>query len=305
MKPNIWKFDSNTNVGQIYVEIWTSKETPRAVIQIVHGMAEHIGRYTDFAAYLVGHGYAVVMNDQAGHGKSIRDEARRGYFGDKDGGTNLLLDIKDIHERAVSEFPNVPMVLLGHSMGSFLARAYAASYPHDFDKYIFSGTAGQNPLLGLGRIVATIERKRNGAMKPSELLNKISFGSNNKAFEPIRTSSDWLTSDEKIVDAFVKDPLCGFTFTAEAMLDLFEVMRSVSGIQWAKQVPDLPIFIFSGEKDPVSSSGKGVRQVVDWLEKTGHHYVLFKLYEGGRHEMLNEVNKQEVFEDILDFLQLN
>ncbi|MGL6202659.1 MAG: alpha/beta fold hydrolase [Lachnospiraceae bacterium] len=304
MKPNIWKFNSYTNVGEIYVEIWTPKGTPRAVIQIVHGMAEHIGRYADFAAYLVEHGCAVVMNDQVGHGQSIRDEASRGYFGEKDGGKNLLLDINHLHERAVSEFPDVPMVLLGHSMGSFLARAYAASYPQDFDKYIFSGTAGHNPLLGLGRIIAKIERKRNGAMKPSELLNKMSFGSNNKAFKPIRTASDWLTSDEKIVDAFVKDPLCGFTFTAEAMSDLFEVMRSVSGIQWAKQVPDVPIFIFSGEKDPVSSSGKGVRQVVDWLEKTGHPQVLFKLYEG-RHEMLNEVNKQEVFEDILGFLELN
>lgn len=305
MKPNIWKFNSYTNVGEIYVEIWAPKGTPRAVIQIVHGMAEHIGRYADFAAYLVEHGCAVVMNDQAGHGQSIRDEASRGYFGEKDGGKNLLLDIKHLHERAVSEFPDVPMVLLGHSMGSFLARAYAASYPHDFYKYIFSGTAGRNPLLGLGRIIGKMERKRNGAMKPSELLNKMSFGSNNKAFKPIRTDSDWLTSDEKIVDAFVNDPRCGFTFTAEAMLDLIEVMRSVSGIQWAKQVADVPIFIFSGEKDPVSSSGKGVREVVDWLEKTGHHQVLFKLYEGGRHEMLNEVNKQEVFEDVLGFLELN
>lgn len=305
MQPREWKFKSNTELGDIYAEVWDPEVVPRMVIQIAHGMAEHIGRYADFAAFLAEHGYAVVMNDHAGHGRSIQQDKHQGYFGEKDGWINVVQDMKVLHDRAAIEFPNVQMVLMGHSMGSFLSRAYATLYPQDHAIYIFSGTAGKNSLLGIGRLAAKMERKRNGAMQPSKLLQKMSFGSYNKAFNRTRTGSDWLTSDNNIVDAYEKDPLCGFAFTAEAMLDLFGVMGAVTGTQWAVQVPDVPIYIIFGTQDPVGANGKGVRQVADWLEKTGHRHVTLKAYEGGRHEMLNEGNKKEVYHDVLGFLESN
>ena len=305
MQPMEWRYESETGLGDIYAQVWSPETVPRAVIQIAHGMAEHIARYADFAEFLVKHGYAVVMNDHAGHGRSIQKDEHRGYFGEKDGWTNVVQDLKVLRDRAAHEFPDVPMVLMGHSMGSFLARAYAALYPQDHAMYIFSGTAGKNSLLRLGRLTAKMECKRNGAMKPSKLLQKMSFGSYNKAFKPVRTGNDWLTGNHDIVDAYEKDPLCGFAFTAEAMLDLFGVIEAVTGTQWAAQVPDVPIYLFFGTQDPVGANGKGVRQVADWLKKTGHRHVILKPYEGGRHEMLNEENNKEVYDDVLRFLESN
>jgi len=297
-----WKFESTTGLGNIYAEVWVPDGEPQAVIQIAHGMAEHIGRYKHFAQFLVKKNYVVVMNDHAGHGKSIQRKEHRGYFGEKDGWINVVQDLKMLHDQTADKFANVPMVLMGHSMGSFLTRAYAVIYPQDHAAYIFSGTAGDNPAIGLGRLAAKFERWRNGAMKESELLQKLSTGAYNNSFKKEDGKNSWLTSVDAIVEEYEKDPLCGFAFTAEAMQDLFGVMRMVRGKQWAVKVPDVPIYIFSGDRDPVGKNGKGVRQVIAWLEETGHQHVSFKLYEGGRHEMLNEVNRLDVYHDVWMFL---
>lgn len=297
-------FKSNTGLGRIYYGIWASADRPTAVIQIAHGMAEHSERYNDLTEYFNEKGFAVIINDHAGHGRSIQNDKDKGHFGDKDGWINVIKDMKAVHDLAVNEFPGVPMILLGHSMGSFLAREYAALYPQDHLMYIFSGTAGKNKLLGFGRLVTKAVRPLKGAFKTKELLQQISSGNNNKRIQNAKPNA-WLTSSAEIVDAFNEDPLCGFAFTAEAMLELLNGIAAVSSKEWAKKVPDVPICLLFGEQDPVGNYGAGPREVMTWLQETGHHHVEMQAYQDGRHEMHNERNSREVFENLVKFIAKN
>lgn len=297
-----WKYSSATGLGNIYSKLWLPKSVPSAIVQIAHGMAEHIGRYAEFIEYLNENGVLVAANDHAGHGGSLTENAVKGYFGARNGWNSVVEDMRQLHDETASRYPDVPYVLLGHSMGSFLARTYASRYGEGISAFVFSGTAGKNPAIGAGRIAGRLERLRNGSAKPSRLLDSLSFGAYNKSFAPARTTFDWLSRDTKRVDEYVADPLCGFVFTAEGMLDIFDGLDFISSPEWAKSVPHVPILILSGEQDPVGSNGKGVRQVSGWLSETGHE-VEVRLYPEGRHEMLNELNRKEVFEDILSFIK--
>ncbi len=300
MKTQEFRYASATNLGECFSMLWLPDTRPRAVVQIAHGMAEHIGRYAPFAEYLCENGFAVAANDHAGHGQSA-DLAVKGYFGEQNGWSSVVADMKALHDHAAVLMPGIPYILFGHSMGSFLARSYAARYPQDISALILSGTAGKNPAAGIGSLVAIREKKRNGVKKPSEQLNNLSFGSYSKPFLPSRTMFDWLSRDKEQVDRYIEDPLCGFVFTAEGFFDLLSGIREISSASWAKKVPNVPIYLFSGEKDPVGNNGKGVKQVAKWLKDTGHTVTL-KLYPEGRHEMLNEINRTEVYQDVLRFL---
>ncbi|HWR23613.1 MAG TPA: lysophospholipase [Feifaniaceae bacterium] len=300
MQTQEFRYASATGLGECFSMSWLPDARPRAIVQIAHGMAEHIGRYAPFAEYLCANGFAVVANDHAGHGQSA-DLSVKGYFGEQDGWASVVADMKKLHDHAAELMPGIPYILFGHSMGSFLARSYAARYPEDGSALILSGTAGKNPAAGVGALLAKREKRRNGDKKPSERLNTMSFASYNKPFLPSRTGFDWLSRDTEQVDRYVEDPLCGFVFTAEGFFDLLSGIREISSVSWAKKVPDVPIYIFSGEKDPVGNNGRGVKQVAGWLKDTGHAVTL-KLYPEGRHEMLNEVNRTEVYEDVLRFL---
>ena len=300
MQTQEFRYPSATTLGECFSMLWMPDASPRGVVQIAHGMAEHIARYASFAAYLAANGYVVAANDHAGHGKS-GDLALKGYFGGQNGWDAVLKDMKALHEHTASLFPGIPYVLFGHSMGSFLSRAYCARYKEDFSALILSGTGGRNPAVAVGKAIARLERKRNGEKQPSKLLNDMSFGSYNRAFSPARTGFDWLSRDKAQVDLYISDPLCGFVFTAEGFSDLLGGISEVTGLQWAAKIPDIPIYLFSGEKDPVGGNGKGVREVKRWLEETGHT-VTYKLYSDGRHEMLNEINRTEVYGDVLQFL---
>lgn len=295
------RYPSATGLGSIYAKLWIPEGTPAAILQIAHGMAEHFERYTEFAGFLNQYGILVAANDHAGHGKSLSDEAHKGYFGPHNGWSAVVEDMKQLHDHVAALYPGVPYLLMGHSMGSFLARTYAARYGDGIAAFVFSGTAGKNPAVAAGRLLAKIERKRNGPIRPSKLLNDMSFGSYNKPFAPARTEFDWLSRDAQLVDRYVEDPLCGFVFTAEAMLDLFDGLDEIGSMDWAARVPEVPVLLISGERDPVGGNGKGVRQVSDWLKNTGHT-VTCKLYPEGRHEMLNETNRAEVYADILGFI---
>ncbi len=296
-----WRYPSATGLGTIYSKLWLPKSPPYAIVQIAHGMAEHIGRYTEFIGFLNENGVAVTANDHAGHGGSITENAVKGYFGAQNGWSNVVEDMLQLHDEIASRFPDVPYVLLGHSMGSFLARTYASRYGKGIAAFIFSGTAGKNPAIGAGRIVSKLEQLKNGPAKPSKLLDSLSFGAYNKAFAPARTSFDWLSRDSKRVDEYVTDSLCGFVFTAEGMRDIFDGLGFISTPEWAKSIPNVPILLISGSKDPVGACGEGVRQVAEWLKASGHS-VQLQLYPEGRHEMLNELNRKEVFQDILSFI---
>lgn len=294
-------FPSATGICEIRYRIW-QPESPRICLQIIHGMAEHIARYEEFAAFLAENGILVYGMDLAGHGKSIREGEPYGYFGEKNGWNNLIEDNMIMHDQVLKDYPSLPRVLLGHSMGSFLARTYAGVKGSDFDAFIFSGTAGGNPAIPIAKLIAKLAIKKGQGKQPNLTLNSLGFGAYNKQFQPQRTDFDWLSKNTDSVDAYVADPLCGFVFSSYAFYDLFTGLSEISSRNWAERVPKKPILLISGGKDPVGGNGKGVQQVMKWLKATGHDPCL-KLYPDGRHEMLNETNREEVYNDVLLFLE--
>ena len=293
---------SATGQGELYVRVWEPENQPKAVLQIVHGMAEHIERYDLFARYLNQNSILVVGADNASHGKSISKDGIRGYFGAEHGWNSLIQDIQSVHSIIKQSYCGLPCILFGHSMGSFLARSYAARHGDDLDGFIFCGTAGKNPALPVAKLLARSEIRKNGASTPSRLLDKLSFGAYNNAFKPNRTPFDWLSRDEAEVDKYVDDPACGFVFTAAGFRDLFDGLGEVSGPQWARRVPKRPILLIAGDADPVGANGKGVKQVEAWLVQSGHR-VKCILYPGARHELLNETNREQVSDDVRLFIE--
>lgn len=294
--------DGNTQVHYIK---WFNNFEPKAIVQIAHGMSEHIDRYDDFAKYLASNGYIVCGNDHLGHGKSV-SEGRYGYFGQQDGWKNLIKDmlklLKLIKEDK-KEYKNIPYILIGHSMGSLLAREFCAVYGDELSMAIFIGTNGGHPLIDAGIKLCEKRISQKGALTKAEDINKIAFGKYNKKAYPRHSNFDWLSRDLEQVDKFIQDPLCGITFTYSGFLDLFKLTKEVSGKKWAVKIPlDLTMYFLSGNMDPVGDYSHGVVKVADWLISTNHKKVLVKFYEDARHELLNETNKQMVYKDILKLL---
>jgi alpha-beta hydrolase superfamily lysophospholipase len=299
-----YRFDSATGVCRIFARSIApaDKTKVRGVLQVVHGMAEHGERYQVMAYYMAYHGYAVFIHDHAGHGRSVENDTLLGYFGEKDGWKALIEDVRILAEKAMEKYPNRPMFLLGHSMGSFVARAYAAQYGDELTGAIFCGTSGANPGAAAGIAVAGIVEKFKGELYRSPFIDHIAFGSYNKRYENPRTPFDWLSRDESEVDLYIKDPYCGFLFTAAGYKDMFTLLQSVSGKAWYRSVPKkLPILLISGSMDPVGGYGKGVRQVYADLMKTGHENVKIRVYDGARHELFNETNAKDVLHDLLEW----
>lgn len=294
-------FPSNTGVCDLHVCTWAC-EAPKAALQIVHGMSEYILRYDEFARFLNSHGILVSGMDNASHGKSRKENGPKGYFGPKDGWDNLIADIHDLRRSIQAEHPDLPLLLLGHSMGSFLARSYAARHGEGIRAFIFMGTAGPNPALALGKRLAAREIRKTGGGLPSLTLERLATGSYNTPFKPNRTAFDWLSRDTDRVDAYVAHEDCGFPFTAAGYRDLFHGLMEISRKDWAKKVPKAPILLLSGMEDPVGGKAAGgVKTVADRLIQTGHDVEL-QLYAHARHELLNETNRAEVMEDILSFI---
>lgn len=301
IKHQEYYFKSNTGICTIYVQSWVPEGEVRAVVQIHHGMAEKSDRYKFFAEHLCGKGFAVFAHDMANHGKSNHNIKETGYFGKKDGWLGLVEDMKDTYDIAKSEFPDVPYFVLGHSMGSLIARCFIVKYGSLIDGALICGTSGKNYLSGVLSAFSIILSKTLGNKFKSRLLKKAIFNSYNNGFED-RTEYDWLTKDDDIVDEYIDDEMCGFIFSAKGYNDLAKILKNVSSKKWYENVPkDLPIYIFSGQKDPVGNYGKGVKEVYEKLKKTGHN-VKLRLYPNGRHEMLNETNKDTVFKELLAFI---
>ena len=287
---------------EIQLYIWPI-EAPRAVVQLVHGMAEHMARYDRLAQALNGAGYAVVGHDHLGHGPLAKKE-ELGYFGPQDGWDHLIQDMHQVTAFAKKRFPGLPHVLLGHSMGSFATREYLIRYGGELSACVISGT-GWHPAA-----LATAARSMAamcGALswtKPANFVNKMGFGSYNKAFQPARTAFDWLSRDEKEVDKYVADPLCGFVFTARGFYDMFGGLKELSKLDRLQSMPKaLPVYFLSGAMDPVGANGAGVKTVAQQFRDAGMKDVTVKLYEGGRHEMFNEINRDEVTADLIDWLK--
>lgn len=298
-------FDSCLSDERIFVRIVEPADhfNVKAVLQIAHGMAEHSLLYVDFAKQIASYGYAVVMNDHLGHGKSVASGGAYGYFGEG-GCQNLIKDMHKLYKLIRQDYPDVPYFLLGHSMGSFLARSYTAQFGTELGGVIYIGTCGD-----AGAVVYTAEKllanaiiKKKGAKSHDPLFAKLSTKTYNKAFEPARTPNDWISRDEAEVDIYTNDPLCGFDMTVSGYRDIVYLQAEVSSGGWYKKVPDIPILILSGDRDPVGSFGKGVKKVAEKLEKTGHN-VRLVLYPQARHAILTETNRAEVYDEIVKFLE--
>ena len=296
-------FPSATGVCTISACAYLPENKPDTVVVFHHGMAEHRGRYEGLAAFLCGHGIAVYMHDMANHGKSNEKAEDAGWFGGTDGWNRLVLDYRTMMQRAAAEHPGKRFIVMGHSMGSFLCRLYVSRYPEDgFSGAVFLGTGGKNGAIGAGLLAAKAISAAKGQKYRSPFLNKMAFGTYNKRFEG-RTDYDWLTRDTAAVDRYLADSSCGFRFTVQGMTDLFRASRASNEKACYESIPkDLPMLLMSGEEDPVGDYGAGVKSVAEGLKATGHPKVTMKLYPGCRHEVLNEINRQEVMEDLLAWI---
>lgn len=302
-----YAYPSVTGLSDIYAKSWAPADGREvtAVFQILHGMAEHSARYEAFAAYLCGQGFAVFANDHIGHGRSVADDGELGYFGEEDGWKAFAQDAKALTDLARTAYPGLPVIVFGHSMGSFAARYYTELYGSELDGAVFCGTSGENPAAAMAVSLANFVTRRRGSHYRSEFINRLAFGSYNKKCGKPRTAFDWLTREQGIVDRYINDPRCGFLFTAAGYRDLFSLLKHVSAPQWYQKVPyPLPILLTSGEMDPVGDYGKGVRQVCRDLKKTGHGDVTLKLYPEDRHEILNEIDREAVYADIAAWARL-
>lgn len=294
-------FPSSDGVHTVAAAWWRPEGPPRGVVQLVHGISEHIGRYDSFARFLAEHGFAVVGHDHLGHGRTARNPSEFGWFADRDGWKHVVKDVRALRERVGAEYPGLPCFLLGHSMGSFVVRGYLMFWPGTVDGAILSGT-GQEPAptVALGKFLTGIGNPR----KVNKLVNSLSLGAYNKKFAPNRTSADWISRDEQIVDAYVADPLCSFVPTAGMNHDMMGGLQFIAGKEnLSRMDKDTPVYFFSGDKDPVGGMGEGVRKVCGFFRDAGVKDVTMKLYPGGRHEMLNETNRDEVYADVLSWLE--
>ena len=274
----------------------------KAVVQLVHGMAEYIQRYDAFASYLAEHGFAVIGHDLLGHGQSVTEPKRLGFFHEENGLNILIDDISAVGDLAEKNWPGKKRILLGHSMGAFLVRRYTALYPDRIDAAVFMGTGWiPGPTASLGLWIAKRSKKKNGPFSKSALLTQLVTGRSNKAFEPARTPFDWLSVNEENVDRYIADDLCGFEFTVGAYADFFQCLKALaSGDREERIRKDLPLLIISGALDPVGGA-KSCPKVLEHYRKLGLRNVTLKLYENDRHEILNEDDREQVFRDLAEW----
>lgn len=302
MRADFW-YDSQ-GTGKIHGCRWTPEGETRAVLQIVHGIAEYIERYDDFARYLNDRGILVVAEDHMGHGQSINGDGIQGYF--HGGWFAAVADSYQLLEDTRKEFPGLPYILFGHSMGSFMARTILCKYPDSgISAAIVCGT-GWQPAALLPAVIKMVDAvcKKSGETKPSETLQNLVFGSYNKRVEHPRTPFDWLSRDKAQVDAYIAHPKCGFTASAGL---LREMMKGIAYIEKPESLAamrqELPVFFIAGGDDPVGNYGKGVKKSADAFQKAGMKDVSMRIYPLGRHEILNEINKDEVYEDVYQWVR--
>lgn len=297
-------FQSSTGRTSIHALKCVPDSKPRAVVQIAHGIAEHIDRYRPFMEFLADKGFVVAGNDHLGHGKSIRVPEEQGFFAEKDGWWRVVDDMDKLHDIISNEYPELPYVLFGHSMGSFLTRTYLIKHPDKYDGVILSGTGHQSPVLVLGgNAAASVMAKLNGAMGDGAKLDSLAFGTYLNKIENPRTKFDWLSRDTEQVDKYIADPLCGFVGKIGLYRDMMQGIKFITDKKNIAQMnKEKPVYFMSGDGDPVGDYGKGVERAYKAFCDAGLHDVFMRLYPGGRHEMLNETNKEQVYQDILSWL---
>ncbi len=283
---------------------WSPEGPPRGIVQLVHGISEHIGRYDETARFLAEHGFLVCGEDHLGHGRTVSDGSY-GFFAPENGWTLAARDIRALRKLEGARHPNLPYFLLGHSMGSFLTRTYLILWPGTVSGAVLMGT-GQEPapLVALGRLISALECRRLGPRGVSPLVHTLSLGAYNRRFRPNRTHSDWLSRDPAEVDAFLADPLCQPRPTVSLFRDMMRALQFIARRdQLARMDPSVPVCFLSGQEDPVGGMGRGVEKVVRMFRDAGCRNLSVRLYPGARHELFHEQNRREVWADLLNWLE--
>lgn len=301
---NYKNFDLASTDGIRLVGYHWEHQKPKGVIQLIHGMSEHLGRYNDVANFFVLKGFAVVGIDQRGHGKTAGRLERVGHVADHNGMKKLVGDAALVNKWIKDKYDDIPVFILGHSMGSFVLRKLMHDYPAVGDGFIISATGGHPGIKGsVGKhIVAII--KAFGNRHRSKFLNTLAFGDFNRKYQDKKSIKDWLSRDENVVKKYINDPFCMQIFSAQFFYDLTNIVIEINSRNFIKESNlKRPILFFSGTMDPVGNYTEGVNWVVNQFKESGAKDVSYKLYENGRHEMLNEINKKEVYDDIMFWLE--
>lgn len=288
--------------SRLYVNQWLPDAPPKALIMVSHGMAEHGGRYVRLAEALCGAGYGVFALDQRGHGRTA-DEGTLGLFAEQDGWNKVVGDLASLNQHIGQQLPGVPIILVGHSMGSYITQAYLLHHSASLHGAVLSGSNFQPvALYRAARLITRAERLRQGLRGRSALIECLSFGSFNQAFKPNRTAFDWLSRDPDEVDRYLHDPLCGFRCTNQLWFDLLGGLQQISKASNLAQIdPGLPILVIGGECDPVSE-GKRLKSLAHALREAGCQNLQLNIYPQARHEVFNETNRDEVTADVLTWL---
>ena len=306
MQENI-KISSADNKHKLNVVTWKPEGEPKAIFQITHGMAEHITRYSEFAGILAARGFFVIGHDHIGHGESVNDESELGYIADKNPAEILVQDIRNVFVHAGELYPGIPHFIMGHSMGSYLLRKYLIRYSDDVSGVILMGTGMETASKTFAsKAVVRMIAKRKGWHFRSEFVRKSSYGKYYKGFDTTGTDykNSWLSRNEKSVEKYYADPLCGYTFTLNGYQALIDAVTDACDEEKMKRVRnDLPMLFVSGGNDPVGGLSAGVIRAVSAYKSSGHEDIILKLYNNSRHELINEPNKDEVFADIISWVE--
>ncbi|WP_300733051.1 alpha/beta hydrolase [Pseudomonas sp.] len=301
MTSTTYWLDANDRSG-LFVHQWLPAIPPKGIVLLVHGMAEHAGRYARLGHALCQAGYGLYAHDQRGHGKTA-ERGTLGHFADKDGWHSVVCDVASLHQHVKQAHPGLPIVLLGHSMGSYIAQAYVMHHSASLHGAILSGSNFQPvALYRSASLIARLERWRQGPKGRSPLIEWLSFGAFNKAFKPNRTRYDWLSRDPAEVDAYANDPLCGFRCTNQLWVDLLGGLQQISKASNLNQIDcALPILVIGGSCDPVSQ-GKRLEDLAKALREAGNRHLQLNVYAQARHELFNETNRDAVTADVIHWL---
>ena len=303
MKKEILKIESTFDGLPLSVAVYAPEGEVKGIVQMAHGMSEHKERYFPFMEFLAEAGYASILHDHRGHGESVRDAGYLGYMYDETGEA-IVEDVHQLTQYMKQRFPGVPVYLFGHSMGSIIARVYLRKYDAEIDKAIICGAPGKNPAVGPAKLLIKVLKAMKGDRHVSRLMFDMSLGGFNKTIENPRTECDWLSVNQANVDEYIACPLCGFGFTLNGYQNLMMIMEACfleNG--WGMKNPDLPIWFIAGSNDPCIGGEKGWQESQDFLRKKGYTNVTCKSYEGYRHEILKEEIAEDVFRDVLAFIE--
>lgn len=309
MQTTTLSYPSHDNALTIRALVWEPDDaarpdfSPRAVVQIVHGMSEHVERYAPFAEFLVGRGFVVCANDHVGHGKTA-GERDLGHMPLANGADVLVEDVHALREKVCERYPHARHVMFGHSMGSFVTRVYLTRHADGLSAAIMCGT-GQQPRIQAvaGRVITRLIAQIRGERHVSRFVDSLGAGAYGRAIKDARTDVDWISSDPDVVDEYIADPLCGQPFTVGAYATLASLVADATDARLARRVPkDLPLLFVAGAEDPVGDCGRGVARAVDEYRNAGVRLVEMGIYPGARHEILNEPCHEAVWHDVEEFL---